>query len=313
MGNTVSVVIPVRDRFEYLERAILSVLSQTVPPSEIIVVDDGSIEPVANALSKFGSHVNVIRYEKGMNANFARNKGLDECVSDYVAFLDSDDWWGEEHLETAIKVLSNSSYSGIFGAYCAFSLGGVESDLIIRPRIPLRDNESPSSYLFLRGGNVRTSTFVLETQFARQVRFDDQLFKHQDWDFMVRAQFQGRLGFNPRPQVYIDHQASGRMTGSTDLGATKRFASKNKPILTESEYVGFLLRTAKHSLEISDCMAAREILTWIDGKMTFDQRVLGIILRVLAVHRALPLACIAAYKAWRGISVTFRSSKFCGV
>ena len=95
---SVSVVIPTLDRSALLERAINSVLAQSLPVDEIIVVDNGSNDGTLNMLSNFFPTVRVI-FERKRGVSSARNKGIKASTGDWVALLDSDDEWLPEKLE----------------------------------------------------------------------------------------------------------------------------------------------------------------------------------------------------------------------
>ncbi|MBO1075468.1 glycosyltransferase family 2 protein [Roseomonas marmotae] len=93
-----SVVIPAFNSANTLGRTIRSVLSQTVPPLEIIVVDDGSADDTAAVAAAFGPCVRVIRKLNGGPAS-ARNLGVSHARGRWIAFLDADDQWGPAKLE----------------------------------------------------------------------------------------------------------------------------------------------------------------------------------------------------------------------
>lgn len=107
---TVSVVIPLYNKEKYIERALSSVLSQTYPPSEIIVVDDGSTDEGPERVLKFNdSRITLIRQEnKGPGA--ARNAGLALARGKYIAFLDADDEWLPNFLYKGISFLENVNH-----------------------------------------------------------------------------------------------------------------------------------------------------------------------------------------------------------
>ena len=88
----ISVVIPVYNRPQTVCRAIDCALSQTQPPAEIIVVDDGSTDNTAKAVKAYGD---AVRYHFQHNAgpSAARNKGIELASQEWIAFLDSDDEW----------------------------------------------------------------------------------------------------------------------------------------------------------------------------------------------------------------------------
>ena len=95
---TVSVLIPCYNREGSLPAAVESALVQTAPPEEVVVVDDGSTDGSAAVAEGFGPPVRVVRQANG-GAAAARNRGLDECRGEWVAFLDSDDVWAPDKLE----------------------------------------------------------------------------------------------------------------------------------------------------------------------------------------------------------------------
>jgi glycosyltransferase involved in cell wall biosynthesis len=95
----VSAIIPTFNRRNYIRRAIDSVLAQTTPVDEIIVVDDGSTDGTAEALETwYGSRVRVVRQENS-GVSGARRLGIQEACGEWIAFLDSDDEWTPERNE----------------------------------------------------------------------------------------------------------------------------------------------------------------------------------------------------------------------
>ncbi|MBV1799994.1 glycosyltransferase [Siccirubricoccus sp. G192] len=94
----VSVIIPAYNAARSLPRTIDSVLAQTVPPAEIIVVDDGSADETAAVAEAYGDRVRVIRKPNGGPAS-ARNLGAREATGEWLALLDADDQWLPEKLE----------------------------------------------------------------------------------------------------------------------------------------------------------------------------------------------------------------------
>jgi glycosyltransferase involved in cell wall biosynthesis len=94
-----SVVIPTYNRGSFIREAIDSVLNQTLRPAEIIVVDDGSTDDTKNVISNFGSRITYLPVENG-GVSRARNIGIKQSRSEYIAFLDSDDTWEPQYLET---------------------------------------------------------------------------------------------------------------------------------------------------------------------------------------------------------------------
>ena len=92
-----SVIIPVYNSAETLPRAITSVLEQTWPAHEIIVVDDGSTDQSLQVASGFTSQVRVIQ-QSNAGVSSARNRGAESATGDWLAFLDADDWYYPDRL-----------------------------------------------------------------------------------------------------------------------------------------------------------------------------------------------------------------------
>jgi glycosyltransferase involved in cell wall biosynthesis len=122
----VSVVVPVRDGRRFLRDALDSAAAQTLAPTEVVVVDDGSRDGSAELAEQLGTR--VLRQEReGQSA--ARNHGLRMTTSDLVAFLDADDVWPAESLERRVAAMRREPAAEIvFGQVREFA-DGREEDL----------------------------------------------------------------------------------------------------------------------------------------------------------------------------------------
>lgn len=107
----VSVIIPTYNRAGLVVEAIESVLRQTAPPREIIVVDDGSTDGTPDALASFGDRIVAVRQEN-QGVGGARNRALAMASGRYLAFLDSDDVWLDFKLELQVDVLERNPALG---------------------------------------------------------------------------------------------------------------------------------------------------------------------------------------------------------
>jgi len=91
------VIIPVFNREAFIARAIDSVLSQTLKPSEIIIVDDGSTDGTADILAGYHDKIKVMRIENS-GVSKARNVGIKKSQGKWITLLDSDDVWQQDKL-----------------------------------------------------------------------------------------------------------------------------------------------------------------------------------------------------------------------
>ena len=104
----ISVVIPTYNRIELLKRSIDSVINQTIKPSEIIIVDDGSNDGTEAMVKKKYDSLKLIK-QKNKGASAARNSGIKASSGEWICFLDSDDEWKNDKLEKQIIAVANNS------------------------------------------------------------------------------------------------------------------------------------------------------------------------------------------------------------
>lgn len=106
MPPFIGVVIPTFNRAHTLGRALDSVFAQTLPPQQVIVVDDGSTDATAELLAKYPDVICVRQENRGVSS--ARNLGIRHCGCDWIALLDSDDEWLPEKLEVQFEALAEN-------------------------------------------------------------------------------------------------------------------------------------------------------------------------------------------------------------
>jgi glycosyltransferase involved in cell wall biosynthesis len=114
MSPCISTIITLYNKAPYIGRALHSVLDQTVPCQEIIVVDDGSTDQGAKVVQAFeDTRIKLIR-QQNQGVNRARNQGLAAARGDLIAFLDADDEWRPQFLETIIRLTQKFPHAGAF-------------------------------------------------------------------------------------------------------------------------------------------------------------------------------------------------------
>lgn len=111
-----SVVIPLYNKEKYIQNTLESVLNQTFADYEIIIVNDGSTDD-SEAIVKQFTDSRICYYKtENQGAADARNFGIDKASSDYIAFIDADDLWLENHLETLKNLISEFPNAGIYAS-----------------------------------------------------------------------------------------------------------------------------------------------------------------------------------------------------
>lgn len=118
-----SVVIPLYNKEHFIEKTLQSVLRQTFHDYEIIVVDDGSSDNSLNIVRKVKSEKLKIITQVNQGVSVARNTGIDNASGTYIAFLDADDEWNENYLETIDDLTTLYPQSDIYVTAYAVHMG----------------------------------------------------------------------------------------------------------------------------------------------------------------------------------------------
>jgi glycosyltransferase involved in cell wall biosynthesis len=119
-ATIISVIIPTYNRKNHLKYSIQSVLNQSLPPHEIIIVDDGSNDGTDAYIKDLQKKQQNIKYfyQKNSGSGAARNRGLIESKGNIIAFLDSDDIWTKNHLKESVLCFNKKSdISAVFSKY----------------------------------------------------------------------------------------------------------------------------------------------------------------------------------------------------
>lgn len=118
----VSVVIPFYKGEEFFADCIESVRQQTIQASEIIIINDSPSQESKDFLHKFDREIKIIHLDKNYNVSTARNIGIANCKSEFIAFLDNDDLWLPDKLERQLAILNeNSEISAVHTGTVVFS------------------------------------------------------------------------------------------------------------------------------------------------------------------------------------------------
>jgi len=245
---TISVVIPSYNCAPFLRETVESVLSQTYPPIEILIVDDGSTDGSSDIACEFGDPVRVIT-QPNSGVSVARNRGIDEAQGEWIAFVDADDLWEPTKLERQMETLATEGADDAVCLYTDFyRFGGpVGYRVEVRPDCP---SEPDRRVQMLITYTVLPSTAVVRASALDDgLRFPAGITDSEDMIFLLDLRELGSFVRTADPLVgYRIHEMS----------AVRRAGHELRSVRTRMDYL------SKHADRYSeaDQMAVR----WELGK-----------------------------------------------
>lgn len=269
---TVSVIIPAFNSASFIGRCISSVLNQSYEPKEIIVVDDGSEDNLEEVLSEFDGSIRLITQEN-KGASTARNVGVKIAVGDYVAFLDSDDFWRSDKLERQLGFLSENTDVVL----CSCSRHSILPDAAAQFTFPPEPmpNETriidkfvdvfSDPYLGTPGVVVKRSVFEEEGG------FDSQFVRAEDVDLWMRIAWGrkiARMTHKMFVQVRRPESLSDVKSHADNLRAIEKFCDTHIDFSTENQSTISRVKSrvylwwAQDLFSIGDFKSVRKKLTY---------------------------------------------------
>lgn len=181
--SSISIVVPCYNQARYLGQAIESALRQTRPAAEVLVIDDGSTDDTAVVAARYFPNIRYIR-QSNQGLSGARNTGIRAAQGDYVGFLDSDDLWLPNFINTLSPMLdANPSLGAVYG-------GSQFVDESLRPLVQRSTRVVPPNQLHdaLVDGEWFPPCCVLarRSAFDRVGLFVEMLRASEDWEMWLR-------------------------------------------------------------------------------------------------------------------------------
>ena len=234
-SHDVTVVLPTKDRPVLLTQTLASVRSQEGVTAQVIVVDDGSSVPFTDDGTS-GLHVRVLRHDRPMGVSAARNHGLAEVTTPWVAFLDDDDLWGPHKLARQLAAVTETGFRWACSASVSFS-GDQVLDVTDAPL------QNDLSLELLRGNCVpgSASSVLVCAALAREVGgFDESLPSLEDWDLWIRLAQESRVARVAQVDVAyrrhrrsMSHDLSDQRTALSSI--QRKYRQRHPPLLVEPD------------------------------------------------------------------------------
>lgn len=240
-SGKVSVIVPVYNSEEYIERCVKSIISNTFANLEIILVDDGSTDDSLSILKTFEDDRIVILEKENGGVSSARNEAMKIATGEYIAFVDSDDWIHPQYFELLYQAIGeeqiahcNMSRCSDYDASIVFSIESEENKHTLTGSQALRTS-GVKDYVW---GKLYRRTILENLRFSENVKMaEDKVFLSEVLDCAEKI-----VVIDNRLYYYYDRLDSAIHTsGSNMLPAAKAhlevFNRRKNPIMLENAYL----------------------------------------------------------------------------
>lgn len=248
----IAVIIPTWNRKKLIKKAILSALNQSYQPHEIIVCDDGSTDGTEQVVS--GINSNLIRYfhlPHSGHPSVARNYGIQISKSNFIAFLDSDDYWHEDKLKKQVDQLQLSKCNFVCSNATRVHSESTKTAL-------LSYSKSYIDYDDLLASNmIITSSVVLSKDLLQAVSLfptENDMRIYQDYALWLRLVLSNKFYYSNEQLVDYNDEPDASIRGSSEQTHIQ---------MTIAVYINFL--------------------SWLSSKRIYDFRFFKAIFQLLLV------------------------------
>lgn len=178
----VSVIMPVYNKEDQLEKSIVSVLNQTFDDFKLIIVNDGSTDASTKIIKKYSNDSRIVYVEhQNRGVSFTRNRGIDVADTPYISFLDADDEYAPTFLEKMYSVIGNSNL-----VYCGYFNKNCDND-ITKSQIKFKEGDIIEEYLY----NICTpnmNCWLIKKEYLKRfnLKFSEELNWGEDMEFLSK-------------------------------------------------------------------------------------------------------------------------------
>ena len=265
---TVTVIVPTFNRAKYINECIDSLLAQTVPAMEVIVVDDGSDDDTAGRLAPYGQRIHYIHKTNGGKPS-AVNLGLQQAQGEWVWIFDDDDVALPDAIEQRLAVLAQQPDADfVYSSHC---LGRDGPDQRIEQGSRYTPPQYPHERFFLeimRGCFFHlNSALVRRSLYERLGGLDPALLSSEDYDFQIRLAHVAQAAFCAAPSFVFRQHGGAR--GARQIRYTA--AQRNRVFRRYSQTVGLKIR-AEVGLGEFLCPPVRRALSLQEQRMALRNR-----------------------------------------
>ena len=270
-----SVIIPLYNKESYVENTLKSILNQTFTDYEVILINDCSTDTSLAKVTPFLSDkITIIHHNKNKGLSASRNTGIKNAKSDYVVFLDADDLWKPNFLETIKSLINNFEDARIY----ATNYEELYFDKTIKPLNGSENfTENFSGYINFFETNLKQGIYnhgsvcFHKSVFQKAGFYDENIDFAEDIDFNIRANYFFKLAYSNSIQMIYLMQTENQLTTSSILNKRLPDFDKYEELTIDNfslkKYLDFERYVlSKHTKIDGDINLSKKISSSIDFK-----------------------------------------------
>lgn len=206
----VSIVIPCFNDDQFVEQAVLSAISQTYNPKEIILVDDGSNQKTKQVFKSLEPKIDLLITQENKGPSAARNLGISEAKGEYILVLDSDDYFEPEFCEKAISKLKADPDIKMVTCFAQW-LRSEKKNQIFKPSGGKLDD-------YLLNNCALGSVIFKKKEWEKSGRYDEKMkLGFEDWEFYIRLHKNGGETYVIEEVLFSYRQKENSRTQNANL------------------------------------------------------------------------------------------------
>ena len=248
-----SVVIPVYNKANFLAQTLQSVIDQSFEDFEVIIVNDGSTDKSLEVINQFKDKRFQVFSQNNQGASMARNFGIEKSQSKWIALLDADDIWHENHLEEIYKAIQKLPKAEVVSTAYQIEL---HYNFIKQPDYS-KPKPKEISYIddyfaySLIDPLFWTSTLAFKKScFISIGSFDTQLSTGEDVDLIIRLALKYKLGYNPIATLSYKRHTENNLSTYSHLSETRKYIDKHKINEKNNQSLKIYLDINRYSLAL---------------------------------------------------------------
>jgi len=279
-----SVIIPLYNKEKYIQNTLSCVFNQSFTVFEIIVVNDGSTDRSLEILEEFSDHRLKIIHQKNQGVSVARNTGMKNAKADYICFLDADDSWKTNHLQTFHDTITKFPDAKM---YCNRYVTQISKNTFIKNKfIDIDENYEGYVTDFFKSSLINrvalTSAVCIHKDIFTEIGgFDPTLKSDQDLDYWIKIALKHKIAITASTTLtynFINANKSLSKDNSkyhklTDLNQYRSYEKDNKSLQAFLDI--YRIEYGLHYYMLGLKEKSTEYLMYVDAKnMNFKTRFL---------------------------------------